>query len=133
MMPRPLAPVPQVAAWAAGMPRPTLPPPQLLPPPIAATAAPLQQPGGAGVAGGGVSATAAATPAAPGLAPGEKIPVYIGKIPADCDNTFVEELLRACGQVARWRRPEETDTGRLKSFGFCDYDNVDSVRRVSDC
>jgi hypothetical protein len=69
-------------------------------------------------------------PAAVPSAPQGDVSVYIGRIPPDCPNVFVMGLLSACGKVVRWRRMEDGDSGKPKPFGYCDYDSLDSARRV---
>ncbi len=63
--------------------------------------------------------------------PPAQVPVYVGKIPPDCENPFLLSLLGTCGRVVKWRRTEDPDNGKARSFGLCDYDSVDSARRVS--
>ena len=57
--------------------------------------------------------------------------MYIGRIPPDCGNVFMTALLGSCGTYLRWRRSDDAETGKPKSFGYCDYDTIDGARRVS--
>jgi hypothetical protein len=38
--------------------------------------------------------------------------------------------LQQCGKVANWRRVADPVTGKLKGFGFCDYESADGVLRA---
>lgn len=39
------------------------------------------------------------------------------------DEAFITTLLGACGPVTSWKRLADPDTKKLKSFGFCEYEN----------
>lgn len=67
--------------------------------------------------------------AAPAKSPTEPVPVYVGKIPADCEDVFVTKLLMMCGPIAKWRRPTD-ESGRPKTFGYCDFATLEGVRKV---
>mmetsp|Transcript_29800 Transcript_29800/g.46106 ORF Transcript_29800/g.46106 Transcript_29800/m.46106 type:complete len:263 (+) Transcript_29800:3-791(+) len=53
--------------------------------------------------------------------------VYVGKIAETVGDEFFKELLEKCGEVKKWNRPSDPETGKLKGFGFCDYDNPEGV------
>lgn len=66
-------------------------------------------------------------PPAPPLIPST---IYVGRIPDDVEDSFILNLLTACGPVTQWKRLADPDTGKLKSFGFCEYDNPLSALRA---
>ena len=56
----------------------------------------------------------------------ERCKIWIGKIPEGISETFMKKLLNCCGQVTSWRRETNT-SGKLNSFGFCEYSTVESI------
>ena len=56
----------------------------------------------------------------------ERCKIWIGKIPEGISETFMKKLLNCCGQVTSWRR-ETNISGKLNSFGFCEYSTVESI------
>ena len=57
---------------------------------------------------------------------GEKCKIWIGKIPEGISETFIKKLLECCGQITSWHRTTNT-SGKLNSFGFCEYTYVESI------
>ena len=57
---------------------------------------------------------------------GERCKIWIGKIPDGISETFMKKLLECCGQVTSWRRVTNS-SGKLNSFGFCEYSTVESI------
>ena len=57
---------------------------------------------------------------------GERCKIWIGKIPEGISETFMKKLLDSCGQVTSWRRVTNS-SGKLNSFGFCEYSTVESI------
>ena len=53
--------------------------------------------------------------------------LYVGKIAATVDNSVIKALLDACGTVKSWKRVEDTETGKPKPFGFCEYEDAEGV------
>ncbi len=51
----------------------------------------------------------------------------MGKIAPTVDNTVIKALLDACGAVKSWKRVEDTETGKPKPFGFCEYEDAEGV------
>ena len=56
----------------------------------------------------------------------EKCKIWIGKIPEGISETFMQKLLDCCGQVTYWKRVTNP-SGKLNSFGFCEYSTVESI------
>jgi len=56
--------------------------------------------------------------------------VYVGKIPPGVEDDFIRKLLEQCGRVSQWRRVSDPVTGKLKGFGFCDYESALGVLRA---
>lgn len=69
----------------------------------------------------------------PAPRPGPTAPVtksctlYVGKIASTVDNKVIKALLDACGTVKSWKRVEDTETGKPKPFGFCEYEDAEGV------
>ena len=57
---------------------------------------------------------------------GERCKIFVGKIPEGISETFMRKLLECCGQVTSWRRLTNS-SGKLNSFGFCEYSFVESI------
>lgn len=51
----------------------------------------------------------------------------MGKIAPTVDNKVIKALLDACGTVKSWKRVEDTETGKPKPFGFCEYEDAEGV------
>ena len=56
----------------------------------------------------------------------ERCKIWVGKIPEGISETFMKKLLECCGQVTSWRRVTNS-SGKLNSFGFCEYSTVESI------
>ena len=56
----------------------------------------------------------------------EKCKIWIGKIPDGISETFMKKILECCGQITSWRRVTNS-SGKLNSFGFCEYSTVESI------
>ncbi|CDW73846.1 UNKNOWN [Stylonychia lemnae] len=52
--------------------------------------------------------------------------LYIGKIPKNVSDDFLERLFRCCGQLLSWKRSTDAN-GEPKAFGFVEYENIESV------
>ena len=57
---------------------------------------------------------------------GERCKIWVGKIPDGISETFMKKLLECCGQITSWRRVTNS-SGKLNSFGFCEYSTVESI------
>ena len=57
---------------------------------------------------------------------GEKCKIWVGKIPEGISETFIKKLLECCGPIASWHRTTNS-SGKLNSFGFCEYSTVESI------
>ncbi|KAL3631033.1 hypothetical protein CASFOL_024017 [Castilleja foliolosa] len=55
--------------------------------------------------------------------------IYVGKISSTVDNDFMLSLLKLCGPVKSWKRPQDP-TGTLKGFGFCEFESAEGVLRA---
>jgi len=42
----------------------------------------------------------------------------------------MKKLLEQCGKVSQWRRVADPVSGKLKGFGFCDYETPEGVLRA---
>ena len=56
----------------------------------------------------------------------ERYKIWVGKIPEGISETFMKKLLDCCGQVTSWKRVTNS-SGKLNSFGFCEYSTVESI------
>ncbi|KAL6547283.1 hypothetical protein OROMI_023004 [Orobanche minor] len=107
----------------APMIRPAFPPraligvmPQLARPPVVGIRGPLIPP----VRPPAISVTSAEEP---------QTTVYVGKISSTVDNDFMLSLLKLCGPVKNWKRPQDP-AGTLKGFGFCEFESAEGVLRA---
>jgi len=64
------------------------------------------------------------------VVPSQTTTVYVGKIPPGVEDDFIRKLLEQCGKVSNWRRVADPVSGKLKGFGFCDYENPEGVLRA---
>ncbi|KAI8825744.1 uncharacterized protein EV422DRAFT_491626 [Fimicolochytrium jonesii] len=55
--------------------------------------------------------------------------VYVGAIAEGITDNCMERILNACGPVRSWKRMSDP-TGKPKGFGFCVYENAESVSRA---
>merc|ERR1719182_79635 len=85
--------------------------------------------------GAAPAATTAAAPAAP--APAAKTPplttVYIGRLPPGLEDDFVRSLLEQCGRVLKWNRASDPNSGKLTTFGFCEFETLEGVWHAREC
>merc|ERR1719182_97997 len=85
--------------------------------------------------GAAPAATTAAAPAAP--APAAKTPplttVYIGRLPPGLEDDFVRSLLEQCGRVLKWNRASDPNSGKLTTFGFCEFETLEGVWHAGEC
>lgn len=56
--------------------------------------------------------------------------VYVGRIPADVDDDFLKPLIELCGPISKWTRLSDPQTGKKKSFAFCEFGNPLSALRA---
>jgi RNA-binding protein 25 len=56
--------------------------------------------------------------------------VYVGKIAPTVDDTFMRQLLEACGEMRSWKRVEDPETKQAKGFGFCEFEEADGCHRA---
>jgi len=68
--------------------------------------------------------------AAPPKALEQMTTVYVGKIPPGVEDDFVRKLLEQCGKITHWRRVADPVSGKLKGFGFCDFESPQGVLRA---
>lgn len=68
----------------------------------------------------------------PSVTPAEKqhTTVYIGKIAPTVENEFMLSLLKLCGNIKSWKRPQDLSSGTPKSFGFYEFDTAEGVLRA---
>ncbi|CAI8587609.1 unnamed protein product [Vicia faba] len=68
----------------------------------------------------------------PSVTPSEKqhTTVYIGKIAPTVENEFMLSLLKLCGNIKSWKRPQDLSSGTPKSFGFYEFDTAEGVLRA---
>eukprot|EP00347_Sterkiella_histriomuscorum_P022680 403337558 len=52
--------------------------------------------------------------------------LYVGKIPKNVTDDFMERLFRCCGQLISWKRSTDA-SGEPKAFGFVEFENIESV------
>jgi len=55
--------------------------------------------------------------------------VYVGKIAPGIEDDFVKKLLEQCGKIVHWKRVADPSTGKLKAFGFCEYESPEGAIR----
>ncbi|KAJ3104635.1 hypothetical protein HDU97_009026 [Phlyctochytrium planicorne] len=55
--------------------------------------------------------------------------VFVGSITEGVYDTWVERILRSCGNVRNWKRVTDAN-GKPKGFGFCIFDSAESVLRA---
>lgn len=56
--------------------------------------------------------------------------VYVSKIAPTVDNEFLLSLLRICGPVKSWKRPQDPKDGSPKGFGFCEFEAAEGILRA---
>lgn len=57
-------------------------------------------------------------------------PLYVGSIdPQNVTDDTVQELLRTCGQLVKWKRVLDA-SGSPKPFGFAEYANLDGLDKA---
>lgn len=72
----------------------------------------------------------------PGMAPvvlggvPKSTSVYVGKIPNSVEDSIIQTLLEACGEVKSWKRAEDPETQQPKGFGFCEFEDAEGVLRA---
>ncbi|CAJ2647572.1 unnamed protein product [Trifolium pratense] len=68
----------------------------------------------------------------PSVTPAEKqhTTVYIGKISPTVENEFMLSLLKLCGNIKSWKRPQDLSSGTPKSFGFYEFETAEGVLRA---
>ncbi|XP_004489852.1 RNA-binding motif protein 25 isoform X3 [Cicer arietinum] len=68
----------------------------------------------------------------PIVTPSEKqhTTVYIGKIAPTVENEFMLSLLKLCGNIKSWKRPQDLSSGTPKSFGFFEFETAEGVLRA---
>ncbi|XP_071724471.1 RNA-binding motif protein 25 [Rutidosis leptorrhynchoides] len=71
-------------------------------------------------------------PVLPAITPAEKplTTVYVSRIPVTADNEFMLSLLKFCGPVKSWKRPQDLRNGTPKGFGFCEFESAEGVLRA---
>merc|ERR1719389_23076 len=79
----------------------------------------------------------ASTAAAPEPKAAAKTPplttVYIGRLPPGLDDDFVRSLLEQCGRVIKWNRASDPNSGKLTTFGFCEFESLEGVWHAGEC
>ncbi|CAA0814143.1 splicing factor PWI domain-containing protein / RNA recognition motif (RRM)-containing protein [Striga hermonthica] len=107
----------------APMVRPTFPPR-----PLIGVMPPLARPP-VGIRGPVIPHIVPRPPATVATAEEPQTTVYVGKISSTVDNEFILSLLKLCGPVKNWKRPQDP-TGTLKGFGFCEFESAEGVLRA---
>merc|ERR1719482_956355 len=59
--------------------------------------------------------------------------VYIGRLPPGLDDDFVRSLLEQCGRVIKWNRASDPNSGKLTTFGFCEFESLEGVWHAGEC
>ncbi|GER32249.1 splicing factor PWI domain-containing family protein [Striga asiatica] len=108
----------------APMVRPTFPPR-----PLIGVMPPLARPPIVGIRGPVIPHIVPRPPATVVTAEEPQTTVYVGKISSTVDNDFMLSLLKLCGPVKNWKRPQDP-TGILKGFGFCEFESAEGVLRA---
>merc|ERR1719421_1479852 len=79
----------------------------------------------------------ASTAAAPEPKAAAKTPplttVYIGRLPPGLEDDFVRSLLEQCGRVLKWNRASDPNSGKLTTFGFCEFETLEGVWHAREC
>ncbi|TPX64546.1 hypothetical protein SpCBS45565_g05789 [Spizellomyces sp. 'palustris'] len=70
-----------------------------------------------------------APPPKPLTAEDKSTTVFVGSIADGVSDLWMERILKLCGPVRNWRRMQDA-TGKPKGFGFCVYENAESVSRA---
>ncbi|KAK6341764.1 hypothetical protein TWF730_001260 [Orbilia blumenaviensis] len=52
--------------------------------------------------------------------------VFVGSLPPFLEDQWIERILKAAGPVRRWIRVSD-EGGKLRNFGFCEYESFDGV------
>ncbi|KAI7862951.1 hypothetical protein BDF14DRAFT_1734970 [Spinellus fusiger] len=60
---------------------------------------------------------------------GKLTTVFVGAIAAGVNDVWIERFLKACGSLRQWKRVTDPG-GKLKGFGFAEYEDPDSVLRA---
>ncbi|ODQ51599.1 hypothetical protein SAICODRAFT_83032 [Saitoella complicata NRRL Y-17804] len=55
--------------------------------------------------------------------------LFVGAIPSELEDEWVEKILRAVAKLKEWRRARAAD-GSLRSFGFAEYDDPEHTQRA---
>lgn len=53
--------------------------------------------------------------------------VYIGNIPDDCSEEKLKDIFSSVGPVAKVKIVIDKDTGKSKNYGFCEFEDPDTV------
>lgn len=62
-----------------------------------------------------------------GAPPAKSTTLWVGKIAGSVEPQLVRALLEACGALREWKPATDAETGRLKGFGFCTYQEAEGV------
>eukprot|EP01119_Soliformovum_irregulare_P003341 TRINITY_DN1376_c0_g1_i2.p1 TRINITY_DN1376_c0_g1~~TRINITY_DN1376_c0_g1_i2.p1 ORF type:complete len:575 (+),score=176.25 TRINITY_DN1376_c0_g1_i2:73-1725(+) len=52
---------------------------------------------------------------------------WVGKIQPSIEDEFVKKLLEQCGPIVNWKRVSDPTSGKLKAFGYCDFETPDGA------
>jgi len=54
--------------------------------------------------------------------------VFVKNIPENTPDTFMESILKECGNIIQWKRTKD-QKDRPSSFGYCEFDSMEAVLR----
>merc|ERR1719253_522795 len=57
---------------------------------------------------------------------------YVGRLPPGLEDEFVRSLLEQCGRVIKWNRASDPNSGKLTTFGFCEFETLEGVWKARE-
>merc|ERR1719253_2161833 len=80
------------------------------------------------VGGGGLAAAKA-----PGVGGAPALTTcYVGRLPPGLEDEFVRSLLEQCGRVIKWNCASDPNSGKLTTFGFCEFETLEGVWKARE-